>query len=154
MPNPKYGELVSTLNNLSDLVRGLSDRITALEKPRTLDIPKSEPEAPVVEKPKQVSAPVPSDYKDIIDTILNKHFGLQIFPRSDSPHFELVIVVPKKYSLLTPAQSQMQGADLRVKVISYAEGVNGVRLWAERVLSTFSPEIKGLILADKLEATI
>lgn len=94
--------------------------------------------------------PIPEDYREIVDHVLNKNFGIQVIPRSDSPHFELIIVVPDKYSSISAEQKKALGADLRPKVLNYAEGLNGVREWAEKVYENLSSEIKALVVADRI----
>lgn len=108
---------------------------------------------PLVEAPVELQAtqyPLPPEYRDAVDQTLNKTFGVQLVPMSDTPAFQLHIVVPEKYSALTPDQRKMYGSDLRSKVITYAEGPNGVKSWAEKVFSSFNPEIKALIISDRV----
>lgn len=93
--------------------------------------------------------PVPMEYRDLVGTILNKDFGINLEPLSDSPAFQFTIVVPEKYSQLTAEQKKTFGADMRSKVITYAQGVNGVKEWVERVFSSFSPETKSLIVQQR-----
>lgn len=96
------------------------------------------------------SVPVPIDYRLIVDSILNKNFGIEINPASDRPLFEFSIIVPKKYSNAPPAHWTMYGMDKRIKMISYAEGNNGVRDWTERVFKNLNQEIQALVVADRL----
>ena len=94
--------------------------------------------------------PVPMEYREIVSTILNGNFDVLVEGRTDLPAFEFTIVVPDKYSTASPDQKQMLGGkDIRPKVITYAEGINGVREWSERVFNNFSNEIKAQIVADR-----
>ena len=94
--------------------------------------------------------PVPMEYRDIVDSVLNKAFGVNVEALSDTPAFKFIIIVPDKYSSATVEQKRMVGGyDIRPKVINYAEGGNGVRLWSEKVFSSFNPEIKAQIVSDR-----
>ena len=98
----------------------------------------------------QFETPIPMDYRMIVDEVLNKNFGIKIVPRNDAPLFEFIVIVPDKYSNATEEQKKDLGGDLRVKVLNYADGANGVREWCQKIYDSFSQEIKGLITADKI----
>ena len=83
------------------------------------------------------SAPVPSDYVDLVTTILNSKFSIKIEYFTDRPQFMLTIVVPDEYATQKP--------DLRSKVLNMSDGINGVREWINLVYSNFNPEIKAQI---------
>lgn len=130
----------------------LTERVLALEGNRTL------PETPAVPTPPQELNgvtnspnyfPIPPDYLDVVDLVLNKNFGVRCNPLPDSPSFDFQIIVPEKYSSMTPAQKEMLHADVRSKVITYAEGTNGVQLWCDKVLETFSSDTKFRIVEDR-----
>lgn len=131
-------------------IKELEDRVDALEA-------KSREAAPVVETPEAAvpasseitQFPIPQEYRDTVSRVFNQAFGVQLVPMSDSPAFQFNIVVPEKYSSLNAEQRKIMGADIRSKVISYAEGVNGVKVWCDLVLSSFNPEVRAQILADK-----
>ena len=75
---------------------------------RKLDLP---PESkPIVEE--RLSAPIPIEYRQLVNEILNPEFEVFLYPRSDSPSFEFVISVPKKYSNALPPHWEMYGNDL------------------------------------------
>lgn len=93
--------------------------------------------------------PIPTDYREVVDTVLNKSFGIEVTPLADRPAFQLDIIVPDKYSSITPEHKKMYGADHRVRIISYAEGTTGVRDWAERVLGSFNQDTKSMIALDR-----
>lgn len=105
------------------------------------------------EAPTKDKYPVPFEYRQIIDTILNAKFGISITPMTDQPKFSLAISVPKEYSNMTEDEWDTKKIDLRSKVVSYAEGVNGVREWAERVYRNLGPEIQAKITADRVKLT-
>lgn len=131
----------------------LEDFNKLLARIEKLENPPVEVVVPLAEAPVELQAtqyPLPPEYRDAVDQTLNKTFGVQLVPMSDTPAFQLHIVVPEKYSALTPDQRKMYGSDLRSKVITYAEGPNGVKAWAEKVFSSFNPEIKALIISDRV----
>lgn len=130
---------------VAELEEKLNRVLEKLEKPVETPPVTTFPEpAPVA------GAPVPVDFREIVDQVLNKHFGVRINPRPDSPQFEFVVVVPEKYSHLTPAEKKLMHEDLRTKVMGYADGPAGVREWAQKVYESFNQEIKAQIVADRL----
>ncbi|MFA5163922.1 MAG: hypothetical protein WC441_05405 [Patescibacteria group bacterium] len=95
------------------------------------------------------NTPIPEDYRKAVDLILNQEFGIMIEPRSDTPEFNFVIVVPEKYSDLDLNEKRMHKVDLRSKNVSYAEKTGGVKAWAEKVYNSFNMETKAQIAADR-----
>lgn len=93
--------------------------------------------------------PVPPEYYGLVHTALNKNFQLVVSPISDSPAFQLSIIVPEKYSDVSEEYRRMYGHDVRLKVIPYSEGPQGVRAWAEKVFSSFNPTIQAMIVGDR-----
>ena len=61
--------------------------------------------------------PVPTAYANVVYSALNTEFGISMTPMTDAPAFQFNIVVPDKYSSLTPEKKKMLGADIRSKVI-------------------------------------
>lgn len=98
------------------------------------------------------SVPVPQEYRELVDTILNKSFGVRMEYRIDAPLFEFSIIVPDKYSNMPLSQREVQKEDSRPKVITMAEGKNGVKEWCEKVYKNFNSEIQSMIVADRLNA--
>ena len=142
------------LNKLVEDVETLKVVVDSLEKKfeapiPAVPIPPAEP--PVVETPKVPDAfpkyPIPPDFVATIDEVLNKDFGIECDPLPDTPAFNFKIIVPEKYSN-TPKEKRY-GADVRSKVISYSEGVIGVRLWAEKVLENLGADTKFKITEDR-----
>lgn len=138
-------ELEVKLNNLTETVdklAGIVENLLTIKEPA-----KPEPVTPDVHPASPY--PIPSEYREAVDAILNKHFGIQLEPMSDSPQFTFTIIVPDRYSTLTPSQKEMHVADIRPKVISYADGLNGVKLWVEKVLSSFNQDMRVQIAQDR-----
>ena len=161
MPNkPTIAELVASLDELKTIVStglvAINERVDAI----TDKMAKTEP-APVVQAPASVVPetsgmpesrhPIPTDYRLIVDATLNKGFGINVEGMSDKPAFLFTIIVPEKYSSLTVEQKKIMGADIRPKVIGFAEGVNGVREWAERVFTSFNQDMRSLIVSDRVQ---
>ena len=147
---PTHFELVKSVKELTEKVKVLEDK---LNTPMVISTPI--PEIKTVQPGEIIVSsttnyPIPLEYRQIVDSVLNRSFGIRIVPRSDSPHFEFVVVVPEKYSTMTPDQRQMLGEDIRLKVINYAEGINGVRTYCENIYGSFSQEIKGQITQDRI----
>ena len=93
--------------------------------------------------------PIPMEYREIISSILNHSFGVSLEPLTDRPAFSLIVVVPDKYSNIKADEKDVCKVDIRSKVITYAEGVNGVRVWAEQIANNLGPEIRAQIIADR-----
>jgi len=147
----------SDLKNLYSRLDALVTRIDTLEASLKKELPPAEI---TVQAPIQTITtnqtyhqsnkyPVPFEYRQVVDETLNKEFDIEINPRSDLPVFEFTIIVPDKYSNMSPDQKQMLGADRRPKVINYAEGINAVREWAQKVYDNFSMETKSQITNDR-----
>lgn len=92
--------------------------------------------------------PVPSEIRGIVDTLLNKHFGIHM--KSNSGSMAFTILVPRKYSTMSHGQWEMLHFDKRVKAISHVEGMEGVKGWVDKVFSSFTPEMQALIVADRV----
>jgi len=124
----------------------INQRLTALEeKDNVPEELKKEPEV-------KEGHPIPEEYRGIIDNVLNKKFGIKLDYDPERPQFILNIVVPKKYSLMSKDEWEMMGVDMRSRTVSYADGSNGVKEWAEKVYSSFTPEIQSLIVAERKES--
>ena len=94
------------------------------------------------------SEPIPSNYRGVVDQALNKDFGIHL--KSTGPQVRLTILVPKKYTSLNEEQLRMMKFDMRPRMIDNAEGENGVKLWADRVFSSFNSAIQSLIVNDRI----
>ena len=151
----KLDILIGKIENLAEGIASLTElqKTAKMEAPvepkqevaRTLNVTASVSEVPM-------TAPVPFEYRQLVDYVLNKSFGIEIVPRSDAPLFEFSIVVPVKYSNMTPTYKQTYKMDRRPKVMNYAEGANGVREWCEKVFNNFNSDTRALIVADRVNA--
>lgn len=93
--------------------------------------------------------PIPQEYQQAVNSILNKDFGVRILPIKDAPAFQFIVLVPKKYSNVSPAHLQMYKYDMRPKVITYTEGTNGVKEWCEAVYKNLGAETQAMITTDR-----
>jgi len=152
----KEDEVIEMLKNLKTHLDHLTAEVQTLKENKEVkqetkpEVIKSEP---INEPPVQTTEqkfPVPQEYREIVDQTLNRHFGIEIKAFSDQPAFMFTIVVPKKYSNMTEEEWKMKGADLRSRVVNYAEGANGVKLWADQVFNNFVSELKAQIIADRI----
>ena len=153
-PKKEDTQMISALQDLTAVVRELKEKVENLgvvQATSGLAIAQSTSEPSVQPLPEFVSStPVPVEYREIVDNVLNRNFGIQIEPFKDSPQFMFTIVVPEKYSNMNEAQKSIQKVDLRTRVISYAEGSNGIRDWSQRVFENLNPQLQSLVVADKV----
>lgn len=106
------------------------------------------PAAP--EFPKETSQfPVPKDFLESMHTTLNDRFSVEVDYHSDSPQFDLSILVPEEYSNAGKSHWDMYHEDRRTRVINNADGVGGVKQWVEKVYDNFDNETKARITSDR-----
>jgi len=148
-----YKALKERVINLELKIKEIIDRLEFLgqeivKRPAESNVSVTIPEIKV-ETPSVSDFPVPTEYRGIVNQLLNQDFGIKIEP-ADGSSFLFTVIVPDKYSPTTLAQRKMLGGnDIRPKVITHVEGENGVRLWTERVFNNFNSEIKAAIIADR-----
>ena len=135
------------LSKLVADVETLKAELDSLKNP-AIGVPKfvADTAPKVEEKPVSVpfpDYPVPPEYKDIVHLTFNRSFEVRLEPMKETPAFLFTIVVPPKYSKVT------SGEDLRVKVITYSDGVSGVRLWADKVWNNLDSDTQGRIITDR-----
>lgn len=146
-------ELEAKLNKLTDIVEKLADALPNKEEKPVENAPEASKLPQDEEKWEQQelggpSEPIPGEFRGVVDLVLNKNFGLHL--KSQGGSMLLTILVPKRYSTMSPDQWAMLHFDKRPKVIPNAEGVDGVRSWAEKVFSSFSGEYQSLIVSDRI----
>ena len=97
--------------------------------------------------------PTPPDFVEMVDLTLNKNFGIRFEAMKDSPAFLFTLVVPPKYSPLKETEGpngvKVSVEDIRAKVIPMSDGVNGVRLWCEKVYSNFDKDTQFRVVEDR-----
>lgn len=94
-------------------------------------------------------APVPREYREIVNTILNKSFSIAIEYRPDA--FDFTVIVPEQYSNIPEKDKRLTEnfKDWRSKVIPYHLGVQGVTDWVNLIYKNFNSETRAKIMADR-----
>ncbi len=145
----------SLLDTIKEEFKKINDEISNLKKFHSNPILERPVTKEVQKDPNSTSSfiasgtfPVPPEYQDIVKYALNSNFKATIDYKTEG--MEFTIIVPQKYSTLTPEQVKVIGGDLRTKIIPQHEGANGVRLWAEKVYGSFPAETKSMIQTDRI----
>jgi len=143
---PTNRELEKNLIEMAKAVKELAIDVAeikkGIEKPKPPEI--KPPQVPELTNSK---FPIPPEYRELVDFTLNKQFGIEI--EWQPAGFLFTIVVPEKYSTLTPKDKELIKIDKRTKLIPNFEGANGVKTWVELVYNSFSTETKSLITNDR-----
>lgn len=114
------------------------------------DIPANRGAIDAGQQPAQSSGiPIPYDFREAVESTLNKKFGIDIEYKQETAAFAFSILVPKEYSNAGEPHWQANGEDRRTRVIQNAMGVNGVREYAQLVYENFPQEIKSRIVFDR-----
>lgn len=167
-PGPEVSNeaIVKRLDKLVDSIGKLAEALTPVTmfvanlpaSTVNTTFPAPNPEPATLEKPSdgaQVKMkdgfPVPYEYQELVNTILNKHFGVEINYLPPQAAFEFSILVPKKYSNALPAHWETYHEDRRMKVIQNAYGANGVREYLSQVYNNFPQDIQSAITYDRAQ---
>lgn len=145
----KLDQVLEALNKLTEtLAKPITSQTPADEpRPRLLPNTNEQGKAPTPEP----SYPIPAEFRQQVDSILNAQFGIEIEGTGDPMSMLFTIVVPDKYSNMTASQREIAERDIRPKVIDRAMGVNGVKEWVDTVYKNFSPETQSQITADRIK---
>jgi len=138
-------ELKETQKTMKELFDFVKEEVIRKKEEKIEE--KKEEEKQPEEKTEQF---IPPEWIDVVHSVLNKKFGVKVEYFKDRPEFLFTIVVPDEYSNMPLKEKEVKKVDLRSKVIPIAEGVNGVRQWAEQVYNNFSPEIRAKIKSDAI----
>jgi hypothetical protein len=154
----KVVETSSIENKLDQVLVAIEKLTEAFVKPITSQAPPDEPR-PSLERtltneqgkaPEVINTiPVPTEFRQQVDSVLNSMFGIEIEPTGDPLSMLFTVVVPEKYSRLTESQKDIGMRDVSPKVIDRAMGVNGVKEWCETVYRNFTPEVQAQIAAER-----
>lgn len=148
-------QLTELLKEFNESLKNVNERITSLEE-------KNKPKAEVRETVNSITRfpnsimidedlrkyPVSQEYRTAVSEVLNYDFEVYVSPR-DGATFGLYIIVPQKYSNMPGIAKEVNNVDVRLKILSIAEGVIGVRDYAKKVLNNLGNETAQRILADK-----
>lgn len=100
------------------------------------------------------SEPVPADYVKVVEAMLNSEFRVRVNSDSHIPGFWFTVVVPKKYSLASEEYLKVYHEDIRPTLIQYSDGIDGVKLWIEKVWNTFNPDYKAMIVSERFKQNV
>lgn len=162
MPRPKKeegnklveGEKIDTailiLASVSEKLDKIFDKLERSFTGTISSVSQETPTAPQIPTEPTIRVPVPMEYKQIVHELLNQDFDIQVVPLSDSPAFQMTVTVPDRYAHLSDEYRKMYGKDIRAKVVTYSEGVVGVRAYVEKIWSSFNPTIQAQIASDRL----
>lgn len=155
MPKPKPIE-EKTVQIEESLLKSLIERLDRIEntiaRPITSQAESLRENLTTPVEPAQITQehyPVPPGYREIVDSVLNKDFGIEVEAQHDSPTSLVTIVVPEKYSRLTLQQKEANVRDVSPKIITHAGGMDQLREWADLVYKNFTPEYQAMIVADR-----
>ena len=143
--------IVEAINTLIEAINSLKEKPYELKESESTSttLPKKPTETPAPPREVEMTQPVPMEYRMIVNEVLNKDFGIKMEYMKDRPEFMFTVIVPEKYSPLTSKEKELCSIDLRSKVITYANGVNGVRTWVELIYKNFNPEVQARITSDR-----
>lgn len=148
---PKKSKVEELLETLVARIEKLENTINKPITSQSVSLKESAPIEPRMEyQPSQLE--VPSEFRREVDSILNRDFEVEIEKHQDAPLMTFTVIVPDKYSLITPSQREIMKRDIRPKVITTAGGVNEVREWSEMVFKNLTPEIQAMVVSDRMKA--
>lgn len=138
--------LVDVLTKMTETLGRIEEK---LNKPiGTISVPVQAVASPT---PLLSGVPVPLEFVEVINTTLNRKFGVEVNYMADTASFEFSILVPQQYSNAAKSHWDTYHEDRRSKVIENALGVNGVREWATTVYNNFNVETRSAITAGRAE---
>lgn len=148
---PKADETKIVLDEVLKTLQAVQSRLDALEKPGSRELPVMPVTETIPERATLTESefPVPFEYRETVETILNKEFGIDIEYQTDTSAFVFTIQVPQKYSNAGAPHWETYKEDNRSKVIPNALGLNGVREWTQKVYENLTPEVKAMIAANR-----
>lgn len=135
--------------SIEDVLEALKKLTAALAAPKTTE-PASAPPPPASIKMEH-GFPIPYEYQELVKTMLNKEFAVDIKYLPDAASFEFSILVPKKYSNAPENHWLTYNEDRRTKVIQNAYGANGVREWVLQIYENFPQTTQSLITYDRAQ---
>lgn len=145
-----FSQVISAIKDLRTEFMGEIEKVRA-EKNVTVSM--ADPLATVKEEGKTdtTTFPIPEEYRRAVNDILSDKFGIKVIPSTNSPDFLLQILVPQEYSNAGEQIWKDAKADIRSKVLTYGEGLLGVKTYVELVKTNLGPEIMARVAQDKDE---
>lgn len=144
--NKELEQLVKQLEkNVIDIAQALKDLSEDVKKAKPTEPVKIENKVEPIEGNNKF--PIPTEYRQLVNNILNKAFGIEL--DYTAAGFAFTVLVPLKYTPLTKNELDQVKMDRRTKIIPNYEGTDGVRRWVELIYSSFSSEMKSIITQDR-----
>lgn len=147
--NGEHSEVMSAISTLTDAVLSL---VKKLDEPKVAPVVTTKvAPTPVISEVISTSEhfPIPLEYTNLVETILNKKFKIEISYPSSGVGFDFNILVPLEYSNAGEPHWNTYHEDRRSKIIQNAFGVNGVREYVTQVYENFPMETKNKITFDR-----
>lgn len=131
-------QIVAGLNTLATAVSALADRNQSIASaPADVTIKKEVPSPHMLDETRPTEY-IPPSWRKIVDETLSPEFGIRIKEFDNTTDFMVDIIVPEKYSSLTPKEKELGVRDIRSRMISRSAGENGIRDWCKLIRSNLS----------------
>lgn len=154
-PTKENDALLKAISDLTEAVSKINEKFLKEEdtKPIVIVSPVANVTTPTAtaSAPTESQFPIPFEYTEIVNTVLNNKFKVDIKYQPDNAAFEFHILVPEEYSNAGKPHWDTYHEDRRSKVILNAYGANGVREWVTKVYENFNPEMKSRITYDRAQ---
>lgn len=144
-------DVQKSVSDLVDIVRGVAERVSALESKETPkeELKKEEPKKELTEESKTEPAlDLPEEHKKLLHAVLNQKFGARVESVPDPTMFRFVIYVPKEYSSASDGHWSMYHEDARAKMVERASSEASIKQHIEKVFEGFDKSIQALIIAE------
>ena len=88
---------------------------------------------PTMDDPTYPKKYIPPKYRQIVTELLSEDFELDITDFDDRTDFQVHIIVPERYSSITPEDRKKGVQDIRSRMVPRSLGENGVREWCSLI---------------------
>ena len=129
--DPKVDKLEQMMTDLVGVVSKLSDKVDSMNNKTEWIKPQVKVEENRDEQVQDVV--IPPKWRQIVDEILGKDFGLSVEYPDSGKGFSFTILVPREKSNAPDAHWDFYRCDKRTKAIGNAEGIEGVRRYCELI---------------------
>lgn len=143
---PKVNEVAEAIKLLVEAIAKLEVKLDNALEVKHEPVAKTEPEP--IPEPVKEETPVPLEWRQVVDEVLGKAFGLSV-RYIDGAQFELTISVPRQYSNASTREWDMNKADRRIKIMHNYLGAQGIKDYAELVAKNLGTEIMSKVQSDK-----
>lgn len=142
-------QITKLVTNLGNQLSGFEDRVSKLETKPTVEVKEV---API--PPDDSPEPVPTEVRESVNLILNKHFKVTLDSRETPGAIGFNVYVPKKYSNASESHWGHYKEDRRFRAIPRAEGIEGIKQYIKLVWSNLSQEAKTQVEIDREKDSI